>query len=96
LATFGAYCGLIDMADGRRDTTNGQHTRPHAGYRAYLVRFWQDSAAQPWRALARDAESGEEHRFLTIEQLFVFLHRQTQGRKTTREAGMASMETPSA
>jgi hypothetical protein len=80
LATFDAYRGSIDMVGEGRHTTDGQYRRPHSAYRAYLVRLWQDSAEGPWRALARDAESGEEHRFVTTEQLFLFLHRQTQGR----------------
>jgi len=48
-------------------------------YRAYLVRLWQDSPHAPWRALARDVETGEERRFATVEHLFLFLHRRTEG-----------------
>ena len=66
--------------------------RPPGTYRAFLVRLWQDSADAPWRALARDAETGEEYRFATIEQLFLFLHRQTQGRAATGEEGAAGDE----
>ena len=73
---------------------DGQHVRPPGAYHAYLVRLWQDSADAPWRALSRDAETGEEHRFATIEQLFLFLHRQTQGRGEAGEEGAVGDETP--
>jgi hypothetical protein len=43
------------------------------------VRLWQESPDLPWRAFARDAETDEERRFATVEQLFLFLHRQTEG-----------------
>jgi hypothetical protein len=52
--------------------------REHA-YRAYLVRLWQEGPDDPWRALTRDAETHEERRFATVEQLFLFLYRQTEG-----------------
>jgi hypothetical protein len=54
----------------------------HGGYQAYLVRLWQDSPDAPWRALTRDAETGDEQRFATLEQLYVFLHRRTHGTRT--------------
>ena len=53
--------------------------RGHAPYRAYLVRLWQEGPDAPWRALTKDAETHEERRFATVEQLFLFLHRQTEG-----------------
>jgi len=56
--------------------------RPRGPYRAYLVRLWQEGPDVPWRALTRDAETHEERRFATIEQLFLFLHRQTEGAGT--------------
>lgn len=49
------------------------------GYQAYLVRLWQERPDTPWRALVRDAANDEEHRFATIEDLFLFLRRQTDG-----------------
>jgi hypothetical protein len=55
-------------------------TESEGRYQAYLVRLWQDSPDMPWRALARDAETGAECRFPTIEHLFLFLHRKTEGR----------------
>ncbi|HEX6509652.1 MAG TPA: hypothetical protein VF221_18640 [Chloroflexota bacterium] len=58
---------------------NESPLRPSGNYRAYLVRLWQESPDIPWRVLARDVETGEECRFATIEQLFLFLHRQTEG-----------------
>ena len=97
LGTIRPYDGCIYTVSGalaeRKDTTDGQHARPPGAYRAYLVRLWQDSAEGPWRAMAREAESGEEHRFATIEQLFLFLHRQTQGREAAGEDGAAGEET---
>jgi hypothetical protein len=53
--------------------------RAHAPYRAYLVRLWQEGPHVPWRALTRDAETQEERRIATVEQLFLFLYRQTEG-----------------
>jgi hypothetical protein len=48
-------------------------------YHAYLVRLWQDGPSRPWRAFVRDCATDEERRFATIEELFLFLHRQTDG-----------------
>jgi hypothetical protein len=48
-------------------------------YHAYLVRLWQDQPNSPWRALTRDCANDEEQRFATVEELFLFLHRQTDG-----------------
>lgn len=65
-------------------------SRSENRYQAYLVRLWQDSPNTPWRALARAAETGEECRFATIEHLFLFLHRQTEGSgsgRTSRGGG---------
>lgn len=59
--------------------THTSPPRPHGPYRAYLVRLWQEGPDVPWRALTRDAETAEERRFATIEGLFLFLHRQTEG-----------------
>jgi hypothetical protein len=53
-------------------------------YQAYLVRLWQDTTDTPWRALARNAEDGEECRFATVEHLFLFLHRRTEGAEPDR------------
>lgn len=54
--------------------------RPENHYHAYLVRLWRDGPENPWRALVRTGDDDEERRFATIEQLFLFLHRQTEGR----------------
>jgi hypothetical protein len=88
-----------DDGDGEPSSMRGpaatgepQAARAHT-YRAYLVRLWQDGAEAPWRALTRDAETGEERRFATIEQLFVFLHRQTQSCNELRlDAGRDTRE----
>jgi len=53
--------------------------QPPAGYQAYLVRLWQESPRGAWRALAKDARTGDEVRFATLEQLFLFLHGRTTG-----------------
>jgi hypothetical protein len=55
------------------------HPDPAFPYRAYLVRLWQESADGPWRALTSDAQTYEQCSFDTVEQLFLFLHRQTEG-----------------
>lgn len=59
--------------------TDTSPPRPREPYRAYLVRLWQENPDVPWRALTRDAETHEERRFATVEGLFLFLHRQTEG-----------------
>ena len=48
-------------------------------YHAYLVRLWQDRPQRPWRAFIRDCANDEERRFATIEELFLFLYRETDG-----------------
>jgi hypothetical protein len=52
---------------------------PDVRYHAYLVRLWQDRPDRPWRALVRNCANDEELRFATVEELFLFLHRQTDG-----------------
>lgn len=42
-------------------------------YHSFLVRLWQDGAAEPWRASAHCVQTGETHRFATVEALFAFL-----------------------
>ncbi len=56
-----------------------QRSQPSAGYQAYLVRLWQESPQGPWRALVKDARTGDEVRFATLEPLFLFLHGRTTG-----------------
>lgn len=52
---------------------------PSAGYQVYLVRLWQERPGGPWRALAKDSQSGDEVRFATLEQLCLFLHERMAG-----------------
>jgi hypothetical protein len=52
---------------------------PDERYHAYLVRLWQDRPESPWRALIIDCANDEELRFATVEELFLFLRRQTDG-----------------
>ena len=52
---------------------------PDERYHAYLVRLWRDRPDRPWRALVRDSANDEEHHFATVEELFLFLYRQTDG-----------------
>ncbi len=52
-------------------------------YHAYLVRLWQDRPDSPWRALVRNCANDEERRFATVEELFLFLYQQTEGRQHT-------------
>ena len=65
--------------------TDVRCSQPPAGYQAYLVRLWQESPQGPWRALAKDARSGEEVHFSTLEQLFLFLHGRTAGEQAWEE-----------
>lgn len=59
-------------------------------YHAYLVRTWQDRPDSLWRALVRDCANDEERRFATIDELFLFLHRQTDGAEMGRTGEVAS------
>jgi hypothetical protein len=59
-------------------------------YHAYLVRLWQDRPESPWRALTRDCANDEERRFATVEELFLFLHQQTDGAGPHRAEEIAS------
>jgi hypothetical protein len=46
-------------------------------YRAFLLRLWQESPGQPWRASLQDAGTDERHGFPDLDQLLDFLHTQT-------------------
>lgn len=50
---------------------------PPDNYAAYLVRLWQDSAGEPWRASAQSAHTGETVRFASLVELCTFLEAQT-------------------
>lgn len=63
---------------------------PDERYHAYLVRLWQDQPNRPWRALVRCCANNEERRFATVEELFLFLHRQTDGGTPYRTEEMVS------
>ncbi len=65
--------------------TEARRGQPPAGYQAYLVRLWQESPRGPWRALTKDARTGDEVRFATLEQLFLFLHGRTTGEREQEE-----------
>lgn len=54
-------------------------------YCAYLVRLWQDSPHAGWRASAQSVQTGATVRFADLEQLFIFLHRQTEGQPLDHE-----------
>lgn len=43
---------------------------------AYLVRFWRDGPAEPWRALAKRIADGHEVYFAGPEELFLYLRGQ--------------------
>ncbi len=45
-------------------------------YRSYLVRFWQEAADQPWRAVVVDAHTQEQHAFASLEAMLHFLAQQ--------------------
>jgi subtilisin-like proprotein convertase family protein len=49
-------------------------------YQAYLVRLWRSNVHGNWRASIQDAQSGEQHLFANMEDLFLFLHEQTTGK----------------
>jgi hypothetical protein len=61
------------------DTPLMENSPSDERYHAYLVRLWQDRPERPWRAYIRDCANDEERRFATVEELFLFLHLQTDG-----------------
>lgn len=50
---------------------------PPQRYRAYMLRLWQESPGQPWRASLQDASTQQRHGFPDLDQLLTFLHAQT-------------------
>lgn len=50
---------------------------PVGDYRAFLVRLWRNDPETPWRASAKDTQTGEQHYFASPENLFRFLHKET-------------------
>lgn len=63
------------MGEGQADQDGG-------AYRAYLVRLWRDGRDGPWRAMVKDAHTGEEWRFASLAHVCHFLHDRAGG---TRE-----------
>lgn len=49
-------------------------------YGAYLVRLWQDTPGNAWRASAQSIQHGEVFRFSSLQDLFDFLENETQCR----------------
>ena len=47
-------------------------------YQAFLVRMWRDGSTSPWHASVQRPSSAEVMRFSSLEQLFVYLHRQVR------------------
>jgi len=44
-------------------------------YQAYLLRFWRESEADPWRATLEDPHTGERLAFGGAERLLAYLAR---------------------
>jgi hypothetical protein len=57
-------------------------------YLAYLLRLWrmQGAGAAGWRASLADPDSGERHGFASLDDLFLFLRRQTGAGSDTENA----------
>jgi hypothetical protein len=51
-------------------------------YTAYLVRLWQESPHRPWRASTQSVHTGEKVYFANLDDLFAFLHAQTEDGST--------------
>jgi len=50
-----------------------------AGYRSYLVRFWQSTAQGGWRASAQCVQTGNTVLFGDVERLLAFLQTEIKG-----------------
>lgn len=51
-------------------------------YRSYLIRLWQErpadgASAHAWRAEVEHIQTGERRRFVSPDELWRYLHRQT-------------------
>ena len=52
-------------------------TEPHR-YLAYMLRLWQASSKETvWRASLESPHTGERHGFASLDDLIIFLQRQT-------------------
>lgn len=63
------FCYTLLMGKKQTDTYQVQ---------SYLIRLWQDGENAPWRASATEVGTGQQHLFVSPEQLFSYLHKQTQ------------------
>jgi len=45
----------------------------YAGYRAFLLRIWQESPRMPWRASLQCTRTGQRRGFPDLDSLFAFL-----------------------
>lgn len=52
-------------------------------YQSYLLRLWRASSQDKlvWRASLESAQSGIRRSFATLEELFTFLKKQTEGNR---------------
>lgn len=50
-----------------------------ATHRAYLVRLWREPHDQVWRASLKTTAGDQEMAFASLDELFVYLLRQTEG-----------------
>lgn len=46
--------------------------------RSYLLRLWRSGDGKTWRAMLEDVSSHECHHFADLEELFVFLRKETK------------------
>jgi hypothetical protein len=53
------------------------HTLPEE-YLAFLLRLWREGDDLSWRAMLKNAHTGETHGFADVSQLLLFLQSQTE------------------
>lgn len=54
-------------------------------YRSYLLRLWYSGDGKTWRAMVEEVGSHECHHFSDLEELYVFLRKQTKSESEKEE-----------
>ncbi len=53
-------------------------------HKSYMVRIWRSSSQSPWRASVRVTQTGEQIQFARLENLFLFLGKETTDQPDTK------------
>jgi len=53
-------------------------------HKSYMVRIWRSSSQSPWRVSVRVTQTGEQLQFARLENLFLFLSKETTDQPETK------------